>query len=250
MCMLCERAHLPRWAFGTVGSAHASHYDCMRSWVRLPQSPFFRGGPPAPLSSFLLVSPMQRRSGLNKGLARISPPSQHRLSGMGAVDPSRSRWLQRSFGVPNRIWALLLLVVSIVSLTRILPVSQTHTQVTTIGLTPKNYFRESSSVPAPNASESDAFTLANHPFDFCPVFGPNDDLAERYGALALAQSRIHLGSGGRVHRMLHKALLGQPVTISVLGGSGACHLLGNTIVSFSVALSVHLDPPMLTASCV
>ncbi|KIM54294.1 hypothetical protein SCLCIDRAFT_137147 [Scleroderma citrinum Foug A] len=151
---------------------------------------------------------------------------------MGAVDPSRSRWLQRSFGVPNRIWALLLLVVSIVSLTRILPVSQTHTQVTTIGLTPKNYFRESSSVPAPNASESDAFTLANHPFDFCPVFGPNDDLAERYGALALAQSRIHLGSGGRVHRMLHKALLGQPVTISVLGGSvSACHGAGDDPLS-------------------
>lgn len=173
---------------------------------------------------------MQRRSGLGKGLARISPPSQDHLSGMGAIDPSlRPRWQLRAFGVPNRIWVILLVVAFLASLTRFLPTyHQQNTQVSTVGLLPKNYLRESS-IFSVNASESDA---AGYPFDFCPVFGPNDDLAQRYGALALTQSRLHVGSGGRLHRMLHKALLGRPVTISVLGGSvSACHGAGDDPLS-------------------
>lgn len=80
---------------------------------------------------------------------------------------------------------------------------------------PKNYLHGVNN-PIGNSSE-----VAN-PFDFCPVFGPKDDIAKKYGVVPLSQSRLHLGSGGRVHRVIHKALLGQPVTISVLGGSSAC----------------------------
>lgn len=176
---------------------------------------------------------MQRRSGLSKGLARISLPSQHRLSGMGAVDPSlRPRWQHRAFGVPNRIWVILLLVAFLASLTRVLPsYHQPNTQVSTVGLLPKNYLRETS-IFSVNASELDANTAGSYPFDFCPVFGPNDDLAQRYGALALTQSRLHVGSGGRIHRVLHKAFLGRPITISVLGGSvSACHGAGDDPLS-------------------
>ena len=159
---------------------------------------------------------MQRRSGLTKGLARISIPSQHRLTGMG-VDPTRSRWHRRSFGVPNRIWALLLALVSLVVISRqVLSYHRQPQPVSTAGLVPINYLH-SANYFTPKSSEWDT---SSNPFRFCPAFGPGDDIAEKYGGVALAQSRLHLGSGGRVHRVIHKALQGQPVTMSVLGGSG------------------------------
>lgn len=160
---------------------------------------------------------MQRRSGLAKGLARISIPSQHRLTGMG-VDSTRSRWHRRSFGVPNRIWVLLLAFVSLVTISRQV-LSTYHRQpqpVSTAGLVPINYLHSADYFTA-NSSEGNS---SNNPFNFCPVFGPGDDIAKKYGVIALAQSRLHMGSGGRVHRVIHKALLGQPITMSVLGGSG------------------------------
>jgi hypothetical protein len=159
---------------------------------------------------------MQRRSGLTKGPARISIPPQHRLTGMG-VDPTRSRWHRRSFGVPNRIWALLLAFVSLVLISRqVLSYHRPPQPVSTAGLVPINYLHSTNYFTA-NSSEGGT---SSSPFHFCPVFGPGDDIAEKYGAVALSQSRLHLGSGGRVHRVIHKALLGQPITMSVLGGSG------------------------------
>ena len=59
-----------------------------------------------------------------------------------------------------------------------------------------------------------------NPFTFCPAYGPGDELGTKYGALTLAKSRLHIGTGGRVQRVLTKAFAGHPVTISVLGGSG------------------------------
>lgn len=66
-----------------------------------------------------------------------------------------------------------------------------------------------------NASASDPA-----PFDFCPVFGPSDEVAQRRGQWGLMKSRLHMGSGARVQRVVQKAMAGLPVTISVLGGSG------------------------------
>lgn len=63
--------------------------------------------------------------------------------------------------------------------------------------------------------------LGPNPFEFCPSYGPGDELGEKYGSNLLSQSRMNLGSGARVQRVLNKALAGQPVTISVLGGSSA-----------------------------
>lgn len=161
---------------------------------------------------------MQRRLGSGKALARISPPNHRRLTGMGP-DSSKhtNRWNQRVLGVTNRIWAIILGFVLLIALSRFILFSN-HTSAgsfTTEGLVPKNYLHGVNN-PIGNSSE-----VAN-PFDFCPVFGPKDDIAKKYGVVPLSQSRLHLGSGGRVHRVIHKALLGQPVTISVLGGSSAC----------------------------
>ena len=67
-----------------------------------------------------------------------------------------------------------------------------------------------------------ATEVGPNPFTFCPAYGPGDELGTKYGALTLAKSRIHAGTGGRVQRVLNKALAGHPVTISVIGGSGDC----------------------------
>ncbi|KAG1792031.1 uncharacterized protein HD556DRAFT_1482844 [Suillus plorans] len=171
---------------------------------------------------------MQRRLGSGKALARISPPNHRRLTGMGP-DSSKhtNRWNQRVLGVTNRIWAIILGFVLLIALSRFILFSN-HTSAgsfTTEGLVPKNYLHGVNN-PTDNSSE-----VAN-PFDFCPVFGPKDDIANKYGVVPLSQSRLHLGSGGRVHRVIHKALLGQPVTISVLGGSiSACHAAGDDPLS-------------------
>ncbi|KAG1805480.1 uncharacterized protein BJ212DRAFT_1283642 [Suillus subaureus] len=171
---------------------------------------------------------MQRRSGSGKGLARISPPNQHRLTGMGS-DPANhsNRWNQRRLGVTNRIWAIILGFILLVAVSRYISFSN-HTRAgsfTTEGLIPKNYLHEANYLIG-NSSK------AANPFNFCPVFGPKDEIANKYGVVPLAQSRLHLGSGGRVHRVIHKALLGQPVTISVLGGSvSACHAAGDDPLS-------------------
>lgn len=53
------------------------------------------------------------------------------------------------------------------------------------------------------------------------MFGPGDEVAARRGQWGLLRSRLHMGSGARVQRVVQKAMAGLPVTISVLGGSGA-----------------------------
>ncbi|KAG8800843.1 cap64-like protein, partial [Serendipita sp. 400] len=66
------------------------------------------------------------------------------------------------------------------------------------------------------------------PFNFCPIHGPGDVVGNKYGAHAMAMSRLHLGSGARIQRLIHRAMSGQPVTISVLGGSiTSCHGAGD-----------------------
>lgn len=83
---------------------------------------------------------------------------------------------------------------------------------------PRDYLNSSATDPAP--------------FDFCPVFGPGDAIAARRGQFELLRSRLHLGTGNRVQRVLRKAMSGMPVTISVLGGSvTACQGAGDDLVA-------------------
>lgn len=125
-------------------------------------------------------------------------------------DEKGSRLNQRSFGVTNRIWIILSLFLFLITFTHYaLPASHDvspHYPYSNSHLKSKNYL---------NTSD-----VESNPFEFCPIYGPGDEVGAKYGALALSQSRMHLGSGARIHRVLNRALAGQPVTISIIGGSG------------------------------
>lgn len=122
----------------------------------------------------------------------------------------------------NRVWLVLAVVFFVLTFTHYVllpshqppplqPYSNSH-------LKPKNYLN--SSDPQPN------------PFEFCPLYGPGDQLGANYGAFSLSQSRLHLGSGHRIQKVLSRALAGQPVTISIIGGSvSACHGAGDDPIS-------------------
>ena len=144
---------------------------------------------------------MQRRAG--RGQAHISPPQQY----MGS---DQEKAYGRHMGIRNRKCILLFLVIFIIAATLfIFPLngSGSMTQIySNADLKPKNYF---------NSSEDDP-----NPFPFCPNYGPEDELGLKYGAVTLSKTRFHIGSGDRIQRVLNRALAGQPVTISVLGGSG------------------------------
>ena len=143
---------------------------------------------------------MQRRAG--RGQAHISPPQQY-------MGPDQEKANGRSIGLRNRKCILLFIVIFIIAATLFWPISGSGnvTQIySNADLKAKNYF---------NTTEDDP-----NPFPFCPNYGPGDELGTKYGAVALSKSRLHLGSGDRIQRVLNRALAGQPVTISVLGGSG------------------------------
>jgi hypothetical protein len=158
---------------------------------------------------------MQRRTPAKS--AHISPPSRTAsVVNMGLDEKPRMH--RKSLGVTNRVWAVLAFFVLLVLLTRFFSPSAeqpttAHSQHRLIfnggaDSKPRNYL---------NVTEDEP-----NPFAFCPVFGPADDLATKYGSLTLSKTRLHLGSGARVQRVIQKALLGLPVTFSVIGSSGEC----------------------------
>jgi len=152
---------------------------------------------------------MQRRAG--KGQAHIAPPNRSDSLGMSSDNEKVSRLNQRTFGVTNRIWIIVSLFLFIITFTHyVLPHNHTTSPpiFSSAHLKPKNYL---------NGSKAES-----NPFQFCPVYGPGDKIGAKYGALTLSQSRMHLGSSARVQRVLHRALSGQPVTISIIGGSSEC----------------------------
>ena len=121
-----------------------------------------------------------------------------------------SRLNQKSFGVTNKIWLIVLLFLALIFFTRsIIPHDSSnyprHKFVHT-DLKPKNYL---------NITDGDTV-----PFPFCPALGPGDELATKYDPVALTKTRLHTGSGARIQRVITRALSGLPVTISVIGGSG------------------------------
>ncbi|WVQ97351.1 hypothetical protein IAU59_004462 [Kwoniella sp. CBS 9459] len=125
------------------------------------------------------------------------------------------------YGLSHRIWLLVGGIIGLFTLSKLLfssadplsPYSSTGSL-----LTAKDYLNASAADPAP--------------FEFCPVFGPGDHIAEKRGQWGLLKSRLHTGSGARIQRVVQKAMAGLPVTISVLGGSvSACHGAGDDPVS-------------------
>ncbi|TXT03892.1 hypothetical protein VHUM_04315 [Vanrija humicola] len=124
------------------------------------------------------------------------------------------------FGLSQRAWLALTVVVGFVLFTKLIMTNDTHTHHThdPTFIIPRDYLNNSATDRAP--------------FDFCPVFGPGDAIAARRGQFELLRSRLHLGTGNRVQRVLRKAMSGMPITISVLGGSvTACQGAGDDLVA-------------------
>lgn len=139
----------------------------------------------------------------------------------------RGQSLIPSKGLSHRAWLLVTVILGLILVSKLLfrksqPVpdrgrnaklipssassnTHTHSLIDTAQLVPRDYINASQSDPAP--------------FDFCPVFGPGDAIAARRGQTELLRSRLHMGTGARVQRVLNRAMSGAPLTISVLGGS-------------------------------
>ncbi|KAI9513521.1 hypothetical protein F5148DRAFT_1273121 [Russula earlei] len=160
---------------------------------------------------------------------------------LSSAEKQPSRLNQRTLGLPNRIWLILTLFLSILLFTRLIfpwhhsDATDYHRHRTpsyAAALHPINYL---------NLSDADN-EAAQNPFPFCPTFGKGDALAEKYGPLAISKSWLHLGSGARVHQVIHKALLGQPVTISIIGGSiSSCHGSGDDPIAQDCYPSIFFD---------
>lgn len=132
--------------------------------------------------------------------------------GSGISEKPTSRLNQKTFGVTNRIWLILLVFLALVLFTRsILPSDSTHNsrhRLLHTDAKPRNYL---------NITDS-----GTQPFSFCPALGPGDELASKYDPVVLTKTRLHSGSGARIQRVIMRALGGHPVTISVIGGSSEC----------------------------
>lgn len=145
-----------------------------------------------------------------------SPFIRPHLNGNDADKKSRPGAAFLGTSSSFRIWAIFICICVIFVITRLF--SGTSSSSTAFynqdALHPINHFNASQSAPAP--------------FPFCPVHGPGDIIGNKYGPHSMAKSRLHLGSGARIQRLLHRAMSGQPITISVLGGSiASCHGSGD-----------------------
>jgi hypothetical protein len=91
-----------------------------------------------------------------------------------------------------RVWAIIVGVCVIFAITRLFASSSTAgtSFYDQASLHPVNYLNTSK--------------LAPPPFPFCPVHGPGDVIGNKYGAHAMAKSRVHLGSGARIQRLIHR----------------------------------------------
>lgn len=176
---------------------------------------------------------MQRRTG--KGAAHIAPPLPPSRMGSGLSEKPTSRLGQKSFGVTNRIWLILVLFLALILFTRsILPYDSASS--------PRHRLLYTDSKPRNYLNISDSSTTP--PFSFCPALGPGDELASKYDPVVLTKTRLHTGSGARIQRVITRALSGHPVTISVIGGSSECYL---QIAPASVLLAVFLFVALYSA---
>ncbi|GJE86353.1 SGNH/GDSL hydrolase family protein [Phanerochaete sordida] len=142
---------------------------------------------------------------------------------MGSLsEKPASRLNQKTLGVTNRIWLILVVFLALVLFTRsILPSDTSYYgrhKLVHIDAKPRNYLNVTEGSPVP--------------FSFCPALGPGDELADKYDPVALQKTRLHTGTGARIQRVITRALSGLPVTISVVGGSvSACHGAGDDPLS-------------------
>ncbi|KAG8928957.1 CRISPR-associated endonuclease/helicase Cas3 [Tulasnella sp. 418] len=75
--------------------------------------------------------------------------------------------------------------------------------------------KKSEPAPAPATQDRGLHPLPPE----CDYCGPTDTLCKQYGEHNLARSRAYEGTNARLKRVIAKARRGEPVIISVLGGS-------------------------------
>jgi len=152
----------------------------------------------------------------SKSLRISSLPSRHPSLGT-QEDKKARRGPSRTLGITNRVWLVIILVFATTLLLHHFLPGRSPSPLPSYAsndLLPKNYLNSSSwTSPPPN------------PFPFCPSNGPSDTLAAKYGTALHSRTRNFQGTGYRIQRVLRRALSGQPVTISVIGGSSASSLV-------------------------
>lgn len=101
------------------------------------------------------------------------------------------------FGTPssNRIWAIFIGICVIFAITRLFTSSST---------VKTSFYNQDALHPVNYLNTSQSAAAASPPFPFCPVHGPGDIIGNKYGAHSMAKSRLHLGSGARIQRLLHR----------------------------------------------
>ena len=161
---------------------------------------------------------LQRRSAKNSAFIAPPTPGIPPSEILSSADKHPSRLNQRTLGLPNRIWLILSLFLAVLVFTRLVLPSHPHDASYYLRHHPSSYSANLHPINYLNLSDADT-EAAQNPFPFCPTFGKGDVLSEKYGPLAISKSWYHLGSGARVQQVIHRALLGQPVTISIIGGS-------------------------------
>jgi hypothetical protein len=208
-----------RTAYPRIETAAKYYHLPLMSSSSTPSSP---GSPSVVMFPPQKLDPsplMQRRTA--KSTAHIAPPTPGIPSSaiLSSIDKQPSRLNQRTLGLPNRIWLILTLFLSILLFTRLILPSHNPDASYYLRSRPAPYSPTLHPINYLNLSDPDIEASQNQ-FPFCPTFDKGDVLAEKYGPLAISRSWLHLGSGARVQQVIHRALLGQPVTISIIGGSG------------------------------
>ena len=153
----------------------------------------------------------------SKPLRISSPPTRH--PSLGAQSAKKTgRGPSRTLGITNRTWLVIIFVFTTTLLLHHFLPGRSPPPLPSYASTdlhPKNYL---------NTSSSSSSSPPN-PFPFCPSNGPSDTLAAKYGAALHSRTRNFQGTGYRVQRVLRRAFSGQPVTISVIGGSSTSSVL-------------------------
>jgi hypothetical protein len=117
-----------------------------------------------------------------KTLRPATPSSTAKMNEKGRIPGS----LGRAYWIAIGVLALVFLSALALSRDSIPLHLPKHALTDAHALRPHDYLNASAADPAP--------------FDFCPIFGPGDELATKYGATVLARTRLHSGSGARIQR--------------------------------------------------
>ncbi|KAI0342381.1 hypothetical protein BDW22DRAFT_1357715 [Trametopsis cervina] len=137
--------------------------------------------------------------------------------GTDIAEKPSSRLNQKTFGVTNKIWLIVVLFLAVILFTRTILPSETSSY-------PRHKLLHTDAKPRNYLNATDGAV----PFSFCPALGAGDPLASKYDPVLLTKTRLHAGSGARIQRVITRALSGLPVTMSVIGGSiSACHGAGD-----------------------